>query len=145
MREMSDLVPNVHSTFSSAFAKTVSTWEHKPRFRAVARVSPGEWMVAYGTDDEVYGYVSEGTRPHIIRPRRARRLRFRSRYRARTRPRRLEAGPGGASGPVVTASVVHHPGTQAREFPETVIHHTRAALRRDIKAAFDRATTHAQK
>ncbi|MET8609827.1 hypothetical protein [Streptomyces misionensis] len=43
-------------------------------------------------------YVLEGTRPHIIRPRRAKVLRFE------------------VDGRVVYSSVVHHPGTRANNF-----------------------------
>lgn len=42
--------------------------------------------------------VNDGTRPHIIRPKRAKALRFR------------------VGGKVVFARIVHHPGTRARPF-----------------------------
>jgi len=44
------------------------------------------------------GFVNDGTRPHIIRPRRAKALRFR------------------VGGRIVYARVVNHPGTRARPF-----------------------------
>jgi len=44
------------------------------------------------------GFVNDGTRPHIIRPRRAKALRFR------------------VGGRIVYARVVNHPGTKARPF-----------------------------
>ena len=44
------------------------------------------------------GFVNDGTRPHIIRPRRAKALRFRM------------------NGRIVYAQVVNHPGTRARPF-----------------------------
>lgn len=49
-------------------------------------------------DHPAVRYVLDGTRPHIIRPRRAQALRFP--YRGRT----------------VFAAVVHHPGTRANPF-----------------------------
>lgn len=48
-------------------------------------------------------YVINGTRPHIIRPRRARALRFQS------------------GGRTVYATVVHHPGTSANNFLATAL------------------------
>lgn len=54
------------------------------------------WTV--GSDVEYAPMVHDGTRPHIIRPRRAQALRFR------------------VGGRVVYARVVHHPGTRARPF-----------------------------
>lgn len=47
---------------------------------------------------EYSGFVNDGTRPHVIRPRNAQALRFR------------------VGGRVVFARVVHHPGTRARPF-----------------------------
>lgn len=51
-----------------------------------------------GSDVEYADMVHGGTRPHIIRPRRAQVLRFQ------------------VGGRVVFAKVVHHPGTRARPF-----------------------------
>lgn len=50
------------------------------------------------TNVEYAPYVHDGTRPHIIRPRRRQALRFR------------------VGGMTVFAKVVHHPGTRARPF-----------------------------
>lgn len=54
--------------------------------------------VKVGSDLEYAGFVNDGTRPHIIRPRNAQVLRFR------------------VGGRLVYAKVVHHPGTRARPF-----------------------------
>lgn len=54
------------------------------------------WTV--GSDVEYAPMVNDGTKPHIIRPKRAKALRFR------------------VGGKVVFARVVHHPGTRARPF-----------------------------
>lgn len=54
------------------------------------------WTV--GSDVEYAPMVNDGTRPHIIRPRRAKALRFK------------------VGGRTVFAKVVHHPGTRARPF-----------------------------
>ena len=51
-----------------------------------------------GSNVEYAPYVNDGTRPHIIRPRTARALRF------------------VVGGQVVFARVVHHPGTRAQPF-----------------------------
>ena len=61
------------------------TWTLRPQFTIESNV-------------EYAAFVNDGTRPHIIRPRTARVLRF-------------EVG-----GRVVYARVVHHPGTRARPF-----------------------------
>ncbi|WP_329368700.1 hypothetical protein OG896_24480 [Streptomyces sp. NBC_00669] len=62
-------------------------------------------LVAYVTSEHPASvYVIYGTRPHIIRPRRARALRFT------------------AGGRTVYATVVHHPGTQANDFLGRALH-----------------------
>ncbi|MFD3535242.1 HK97 gp10 family phage protein [Streptomyces sp. NPDC058664] len=54
------------------------------------------WTV--GSDVEYAPWVNDGTRPHIIRPRRGKALKFKM------------------GGRTVYAAVVHHPGTRARPF-----------------------------
>ena len=119
------------------YEKTTASWRKKPKFETMVGLGrpPGGASVFVGTDDEIYGYVDKGTRPHVIRPRRARFLRFQTGYKAKTRPRHIGSGPGGASGPVRFAKVVHHPGTQPREFSETIRQRRRQKFtRRMVKA-----------
>jgi len=61
------------------------TWTLRPQFVVGSNVDYAE-------------YVHDGTRPHVIRPRNARALRF------------------VVGGQVVYARVVHHPGTRAKPF-----------------------------
>lgn len=73
------------------------------RLRASIRADPPRLLtlrpsVKVGTDVEYASWVHDGTRPHVIRPRRAQVLRF-------------EVG-----GRVAYARVVNHPGTRARPF-----------------------------
>jgi len=53
--------------------------------------------------------VHDGTRPHVIRPRRAKALRFRS------------------GGRIVFVTVVHHPGTRARPFLDQALRQVAAS------------------
>lgn len=73
------------------------------RLRASIRADPPRLLtlrpsVKVGSDVEYAGMVHDGTRPHVIRPRRAQVLRFQ------------------VGGRVVFARVVNHPGTRARPF-----------------------------
>lgn len=74
------------------------------RLRASIRADPPRIFslrgsVTVGSDVEYAGYVNDGTRPHVIRPRRTGGvLRF------------------SVGGQVVYARVVNHPGTRARPF-----------------------------
>lgn len=96
---------------------TTQTWSHRPDF--TIETSPGSRIVA--TDDEVYGYVDEGTRPHIIiasspfRP-----LVFGVGGSPKTTPRVIGSRAGKKGGTTVRALVVHHPGTAAREFTDEI-------------------------
>ena len=62
-----------------------------------------------GSDVEYAAFVNDGTRPHIIRPRRAQALRF------------------VIGGRVVFAKVVHHPGTRARPFLDKALREVAAS------------------
>lgn len=100
------------------FEETVATWEHKPQFEIDER--PKSFAVV--TDDEIYGYVDKGTRPHKIPVGEAGFLAFRGNYQAKTTPRVIQSRPGGASGPYVyTTKDIDHPGTEAREFTKTIM------------------------
>lgn len=68
-------------------------------------------------NDQIYTWVSEGTRPHIIRPKGpGYPLRFQVGYKAKTIPGSLTPSGGGKFGAEVRAFEVHHPGTKPRKF-----------------------------
>lgn len=103
------------------FERTVQTWRRRPRFEVVQDVGPDRLSLLAGTDDEVYRYVDEGTRPHIIEPKGAGYpLRFQSMYQAKTIPGVIGSQAGGPSGPYVSAMRVRHPGTRARRFTQAI-------------------------
>lgn len=102
------------------YESTTRTWDHKPKFDLVVAESGGDLTVTVGTDDKIYGYVDRGTKPHVIRPKRSRFLRFSSGYRAKTRVGIIGSQPGGPFGDTVTATEVHHPGFPGRKFTATI-------------------------
>jgi hypothetical protein len=114
------------------FQRTTSTWRHKPTFAARSGLSSGGLTLDIGTNDRIYGYVSNGTPAHVIRPRRAPLLRFQSGYRAKTRPNSLSSGAGGKYGPYVVAKEVNHPGTKARKFDAAVLREEKPRITQDI-------------
>jgi hypothetical protein len=66
------------NTMKKDFERTTSGWKTEVRFttqKALA-VTNDSIRGAVGTDNKIYGYVNNGTRPHIIRPKRAKALRF---------------------------------------------------------------------
>lgn len=99
------------------FERTTATWENKPSFELIETTTG----IVVGTDDQIYQYVDEGTRPHIIAPKAGKALRFMGGHRAKSTPRVIGSGSGGASGPVIIRrGAVQHPGTKARDFTEVI-------------------------
>lgn len=103
------------------FHVTTQTWTNKPKFDIKHTANSGEWIIK--TDDEIYGYVNSGTRPHIILPRKAGgRLRFfRTGFRPKSRVGWIGSNKGNSASKDETfAKSVHHPGTQARNFAKII-------------------------
>jgi hypothetical protein len=121
MRGLERAIDDTTAIVDANFKATVESWKHKPKFirrRATrkGRGIEGDVLVR----DEIYGYVTGGTRKHVIRPKRARLLAFRGGYRAKTRRRVIGSHRGGAYGSLRFAKQVIHPGTEAREFQQEI-------------------------
>lgn len=101
------------------FKTTTATWKHQPNFK-VTEVSAAEWIIS--TDDSIWAMLDDGTKPHIIRPKRAKVLRFqwggRGSYKAKTRPGYLGSNKNSVLGPIVFRKQVRHPGTKARKWTD---------------------------
>lgn len=106
------------------FEKTVENWEHEVEFKAVTHFtrrlpSPS---VEVWTEDQVYRYVNDGTRPHEIWAgyytgrSDAKVLAFPSEHTPKTRPGSLRSGAGSSGGAIIFTPFVRHPGTEARDF-----------------------------
>jgi hypothetical protein len=92
-------------------ARPTNTWRTAVKF-TVKKIAEGREIF---TTNEIYGYVSGGTRPHIIRAKNKRYLAF-GPSSAKTRPGSLESGAG-SRGPADTfRQQVRHPGTDPRDF-----------------------------
>lgn len=98
---------------------------------------------AVGTDDQIYDYVTRGTKPHLITPKKGKFLVFgEGKYRSVTRPGILGArsvgtrlvGKGGVARPIF-ARKVHHPGTKARGFEGLVAAKLQPVLITKVTAA----------
>lgn len=122
------------------FKKTTSSWNTDVKF-IVDGPKGGEGAV--GTDNDIYGYVARGTRPHLITPKRGKVLVFgEGTYKPKSRPgilgaRRVGTGLRGAGGVArpVFAKRVHHPGTKARGFEEEVAARLQPVLETNVTAA----------
>jgi len=103
----------------------VANWKNKPTFETRISVRPDKISMTVfpaGPNAGIYEIVDQGSPPHIIRPVRARMLAFNLGYKSKTlaRPARTVSGGGKSTGPLVFAKLVHHPGSEAREFSKVI-------------------------
>lgn len=101
------------------FEKTTRTWKHKPIF-TIKIATSGEALVSVFTDNQIYIWVSGGTKPHMIRPRNAKVLAFNVPFQAKTRVRWIGSRNGMKGKLRVYSKGVKHPGTEAREYDQVV-------------------------
>lgn len=116
------------------FKTTTKSWKTGVTF-AVDGPSGGRGAV--GTDNDIYEYVTRGTRAHIIAPKNASILAFPGGGSSpKTNPGILGSRKGrAAGGGTVFAHVVHHPGTKARGFEEAVAKRLQPVLTNNVTAA----------
>ena len=94
----------------------------RPGFETLIGLTRGEATVLTGPTGTLkavqkWKWLDEGTRPHVIRARRAPLLRFRLGYNPGTRPGTLTTrGSYYVGAHWRSAKLVHHPGTKAREW-----------------------------
>lgn len=100
------------------FKVTTFTWKNKPDFTISTK--PGERLIY--TTNLIYKFITRGTRPHIIRARNVRCLRFfRTGFRPKSRVRYIGANKGAtASKNLTLVRIVKHPGFPAREFDKEI-------------------------
>lgn len=119
----------------------VANWKNKPVFQARKFISAERIAITvFPTGDaaEIYTYVDQGTKPHIIAPKNGPFLSFRTGYKSKTlaKPARTVSGGGVTTGPRVFAKVVHHPGNEAREFSKTIAEDIEPDFKMIIEKAF---------
>ena len=103
------------------FDATVKTWDHSVKFEQVISLAGGGPQVLVGTDDEVYRYVDEGTKPHDIVPKKPGGiLVFPGTFTSKTVPGVIGSRAGYKGGEIIKRPRVHHPGTKARRFTEII-------------------------
>lgn len=122
----------------------VSDWTHQPDFAANTTMEPHLLSVdikVRGQHKKIWRYVDEGTRPHLIMPKKAGgRLVFQLGYSPRTTPiANAHVGTGMASGAWRSPQMVNHPGTVARQFGTEIAKLYTPEFRRRIENAFRRA------
>ncbi len=108
------------------YEKTTRTWKHKPKFEVSVSLKPPGPTLIVETDDEIYGYVDKGTKPHLIfagiytgkSSKKA--LAFPSKFSPKTKPGVIGSSSGSSGGPTVFRPYVQHPGSKPRGFEEAI-------------------------
>jgi len=124
--EMAKGMKTAQDKLKKEYQKTTRTWEHKVAFQAEQKTSATQMSVSVWTEDEIYGYVDKGTRPHAIfagiysGKSTKRVLAFPGTFTAKTVPGVIDSRRGGSGGGTVLRPYVQHPGTEARNFSEII-------------------------
>ena len=125
------------------FARTTETWKHKPKFEQSVSLKPPGPTLTVWTENEIYGYVNDGTRGRFIEAKNVPYLVFKGTFIPKTLPGALSSVPGGSFPPWVSKKKIWNPGIKPRKFDETIkkkwqpIFVTRmtAAIKQAVKAS----------
>lgn len=138
-----DLDSKVKPALIKSHNLVVADWKNRPEFKTRKYIRADYIsMTVYPAGNpkavEIYGYVDQGTEPHLIAPVRAPLLIFKTGYQPKTlaRPARTVPGGGKATGPTVAAKLVHHPGSEAREFSATIARDLQPGFKDTIENTF---------
>jgi hypothetical protein len=143
--EMLNEMRKVGTEVKRDYEKTTATWKHKPKFEVVVSLTGPGPVLLVGTDDEIYRYVSEGTKPHPIfagiytGKSDKKVLAFPVRSAPKTRPGQLRSMPGFKSKKKLFRPYVMHPGTKPRRFEEAIKKLWTKKFKRRMEAAMSRA------
>lgn len=135
-RHALDLVAN---EIQRDFEDVTRTWKHKPKFTIRVTERGGQLGITISTKDVIFMYVNYGTKAHVIRPKKAKRLTFQVGYSAKSTPGFIGSKVGGASGAFVSAQEVHHPGTEARKFDVAIARRRQKSLQSKMDTALAKA------
>ena len=127
------------------FEETTATWKHKVKFETLVSLKQPGPTILVSTNDEIDGYVNEGTKAHDIwagyytGKSKHKVLVFPSGFTAKTTPGRLKSGSGGSSGELVYTPYVRHKGSKARKFDALIKKKREKWFRKQMQAAMNKA------
>jgi hypothetical protein len=120
-----DGMRDVGQRIREEFEDTTKTWNHQPAWDPafpIPRVGIDEISVTTETEDQVYGWLDQGTKKNYPIPTvpGVKSLAFPSQFIAKTSPGIIGSGVGFSGGDTVIRKQVIHPGVEARKFDETI-------------------------
>ena len=127
------------------FAATTANWKHKVKFEHIVSLAQGNIAILVTTDDEIYRYVNEGTKPHEIwagiytGKSNKTTLFFPSVFTPKTKPGSLVSGAGRKGKRDTHTPYVEHPGTEARNFDEQIEKKREKWYKQQMEAAMSKA------
>jgi len=127
------------------YRKTVKTWKKRPIFKKITKSSRGRLEVEIFTENEIYGYVDRGTKPHPIfagiytgkSDKKA--LSFMKGGTPKTRPGFIGSGAGSPGTTKVLTPYVNHPGSKPRDFTEIIEKATEKKAHKELTKAIKQA------
>lgn len=140
-----------------AYKRIVQNWQRKPGFKAEVGSGTKQLFVRIkvtGSRRDIVNWNridKTGARPHIIRPKRGKFLRFvwggYGSYDAKTKPSPARFGGSGkvANGKVVFLRKVNHPGFKPRKFSEAINKDARPLVDKEVRNAVRRGLRKAAK
>lgn len=135
------------------FEMVTKSWRNTQTFKAKKKITRESLSIDVYPSSEnakIWQYVTGGTRPHPIFPKKARALRFEwggyGSYKPKTTTSGGYKGPGRViGGKTVYRMHVNHPGTKARNFEKHIARWYAPQFRRTMKNAIARGLRRAQK
>jgi lipoprotein-anchoring transpeptidase ErfK/SrfK len=120
------------------FERTTATWNHKPKFTSQVKAHQDGVTIEITTDDKIYGYVDQGTKPHVIQAHTDKGLVFTVGGSPKTEPHVVQAFPGKRGDKWVRKMQVKHPGTAARKFSEDIAKSYKPEFQKAMRNAIER-------
>lgn len=135
IRELEKPVIETINEADKEFAKTYSTWDHKPKFIKKLKVSKvriigSTTTTEKGSSNNPYPFVTRGTK--------VRRALMSVDFSPKTKPRVLGSS-GGRGGVVYISKKLKRPGIKAREFEDVVMKLEQPKFEQRAKKALQRA------
>jgi hypothetical protein len=102
------------------FQSSVKDWKTKVDFDKEVRTKNNAIEGEEGTDNDIYRFVSAGTKRHYVAPRRAKVLAFKPNYKTKSVAGTIPSRSGGASGNMAFSKGHYVSGIKAREYPKQI-------------------------
>ena len=124
------------------FEITTIGWDTDVHFEELVSIGPNSVDILVATDNEIYGYVNDGTSPHKIRAKSGKRLAFMwggpGSYQAKTAPGKKVHNPAGGNvvgGKFTRPMIVDHPGSEGRGFDKLITKEFKPKYKRAMEKA----------